>query len=184
MREVEELVVLLAPDGTPSGQAPKATVHHASTPLHLAFSCWVFDREGRVLLTQRAAGKATWPLVWTNTFCGHPAPEEDPAGAVLRRAGQELGLGLRDLQLVLPDFRYTATMDNGLVENEVCPVYAATATGEPVPDPAEVADLRWVAWEDLPELVARQPARYSPWMRLQLPLLAGHRPGHAQQQRR
>jgi isopentenyl-diphosphate delta-isomerase len=115
MREVEELVVLLAPDGTPSGQAPKATVHHASTPLHLAFSCWVFDPEGRVLLTQRAAGKATWPLVWTNTFCGHPAPEEDPAGAVLRRAGQELGLGLRDLQLVLPDFRYTATMDNGLV---------------------------------------------------------------------
>jgi len=174
----EELVVLLDENGQPCGTAPKASVHTESTPLHLAFSCWLFHLDGqRVLLTRRAAAKRTWPLVWTNSFCGHPAPGEAVDEAVRRRAADELGVDLRELSLALPDFRYTARMDNGVTENEVCPVFTATLAGDPVPDPAEVDSFEWVPWSTLAAAVADDPERYSPWMRLQLPLLADKRGG-------
>jgi isopentenyl-diphosphate Delta-isomerase len=173
---LEELVVLLDEDGQPCGTAPKATVHHESTPLHLAFSCWLFDPSGqRVLLTRRAAAKRTWPLVWTNSFCGHPGPGEAVVDAVRRRAADELGVSPGELRPELPDFRYTARMASGLTENEVCPVFTATLDGDPQPDPAEVDSFAWVHWSTLATIVADDPPRYSPWMRLQLPLLAEKR---------
>jgi len=143
----EELVVLLDDDGTPIGSAPKATVHHADTPLHLAFSCYVFDEAGRLLITQRALDKQTFPGVWTNTVCGHPAPDEAIEQAVHRRAKQELGLTLRGLTCVLPDFRYEATMASGVRENEICPVFTAVTGDDPEPDVSEVAATEWVPWE-------------------------------------
>ena len=153
-------------------------MHHESTPLHLAFSCWLFDPAGeRVLLTRRAAAKRTWPLVWTNSFCGHPGPGEAADDAVRRRAADELGVDLGELSLELPDFRYTARMASGVTENEVCPVFTATLDGDPQPDPAEVDSFAWVPWSTLAAAVADDPERYSPWMRLQLPLLAEKRGG-------
>jgi isopentenyl-diphosphate delta-isomerase len=169
---VEE-VVLLDESGRPCGRMAKSAVHHARTPLHLAFSCWLLDDTGRTLLTRRSLAKRTWPGVWTNAFCGHPAPGEPLEGAVHRRAWDELGVHIAAVRLVLPDFRYRAAMTDGTVENEVCPVYTARATDRPVPDPEEVADLRWVALADVPGLVASSPDTFSPWMQLQLPLLAG-----------
>lgn len=168
---VAELVVLLDEGGRPCGTAPKASVHHADTPLHLAFSCWLLDAAGQVLVTQRAAEKLTWPLIWTNSFCGHPGPGEDMAAAILRRGEQELGLHIDGLRVVLPDFRYTARMANGVMENEICPVHVGTVTGEPTPDPAEVAGTAWLSWPELVADVASRPDRYSPWLHLQLPLL-------------
>ena len=89
VNEPGEQVVLVTPDGTPVGVAEKSTVHSTDTPLHLAFSCYLFDERGRVLMTRRALAKATWPGVWTNTCCGHPQPGEPPADAVVRRLHQE-----------------------------------------------------------------------------------------------
>ncbi|MEP6760699.1 MAG: isopentenyl-diphosphate Delta-isomerase [Sporichthyaceae bacterium] len=175
---VEELVVLLDEYGQPCGTAPKATVHHGYTPLHLAFSCWLFDPTGnQVLLTRRAPTKRTWPLAWTNSFCGHPGPAESVENAVRRRAADELGVDVGELRLELPDFRYTARMASGVTENEVCPVFTATLDGDPQPDPAEVDSFAWVPWSTLAAAVAADPERYSPWMRLQLPLLAEKRGG-------
>jgi isopentenyl-diphosphate delta-isomerase len=144
---VEE-VVLLAEDGSAIGTAPKAEVHHRDTPLHLAFSCYVFDEAGRFLLTQRARHKPTFGGVWTNSCCGHPAPGEPIEDAVRRRVEQELGLTLDDLRLVLPAFRYRAVMDNGVTENEMCPVFVATTRDAVWLDPEEVDDHRWVDWAD------------------------------------
>lgn len=168
----EEYVVLLDEAGQPSGQARKADVHSRNTPLHLAFSCWLFDDAGRTLLTRRATTKLTWPGIWTNSFCGHPAPGEAPADAVVRRGAQELGVQVRALRMVLPDFRYTAEMANGIRENEVCPVFVATTSSPVVADAREVDSVRWIDWAELADLVAREPDQFSPWLRLQLTQLA------------
>ncbi|MGW9112273.1 isopentenyl-diphosphate Delta-isomerase [Microbacterium sp. NPDC055683] len=167
MQRISERVVLLDEDGAPAGVADKATVHHASTPLHLAFSCHVRDDEGRLLLTRRALGKKAWPGTWTNAFCGHPQPFEPVPDAVARRGRDELGLELRDLRLVLPDFRYRAVDASGIVENEICPVYTAVAAGPVRPDPDEVMDLEWVHPDDLAAALAATPWAFSPWLVLQ-----------------
>jgi len=172
LRAAQELVVLLADDGTPIGSAPKATVHHANTPLHLAFSCYVFDETGRLLITQRALDKPTFPGVWTNSVCGHPAPDEDLADAVHRRTKQELGITLRDLTVVLPDFRYDATMPNGVRENEICPVFTAVTKDEPVVDPAEVEAVDWVDWTHFRDSVLAGQRDVSVWCAQQVAELA------------
>lgn len=158
-----ELVVLVDDAGNAVGTAPKATVHHRSTPLHLAFSCYLFDPDGRLLLTQRALHKPTWPGVWTNSFCGHPGPGEDVFDAVRRRSGQELGVELSHLQLTLPTFRYDATMADGTMENELCPVFTAVIDGEVRPEPSEVAAADWVSWHDFRDQVLAGSSDISPW---------------------
>jgi isopentenyl-diphosphate delta-isomerase len=167
-----EQVVLLADDGTRIGTADKATVHTTETPLHLAFSCHLSDDAGRLLVTRRALGKRTWPGVWTNSFCGHPAPDESILEAVARRALQELGVTVSALEPVVPDFRYIATDAGGIVENEICPVYTATTEDEVLPDPDEVMDFRWVDPARLADAVTAAPWAFSPWLTLQLPALA------------
>ncbi len=156
-------MILVDEAGRAVGTEDKATVHHAATPLHLAFSSYVFDGQGRLLLTQRAFGKRTWPGVWTNSCCGHPLPGEPLEDAVRRRLSDELGLTASRVELVLPAFRYRAEMPDGVVENELCPVLRVTCTGEVVPDPAEVAAYEWASWADV---VVRTDL--SPWCLWQL----------------
>jgi isopentenyl-diphosphate delta-isomerase len=170
-RVTAEQVVLLDSRRRPLGAADKAGVHTADTPLHLAFSCYVLDDDGRLLMTRRALTKRAWPGVWTNSCCGHPAPGEDVADAVRRRVGQELGLSLHDVTCVLPDFAYRAVDASGVVENEVCPVFTARTCDVPDVDPAEVCEWRWSAWGDVAEIARRAPWLLSPWSVLQLAAL-------------
>jgi isopentenyl-diphosphate delta-isomerase len=163
-----EDVVLLDETGSACGTAAKAVVHHAQTPLHLAFSAYLFNEAGQFLLTRRAESKRTWPGVWTNTCCGHPLPGEPVADSVRRRLRQELGIDTAELVLVLPRFRYQARMDNGVLENEVCPVYAAYSDTAPEPDPAEVAETRWVDWDEFRAAVRTGQQAISPWCAMQL----------------
>ena len=173
-----ESVVLLDEAGHASGTADKVAVHHDHTPLHLAFSCYLFNQAGQFLLTRRAGSKRTFPGVWTNTCCGHPLPGEPIYGSVLRRLRDELGIGAATLTLVLPRFRYQARMDNGVLENELCPVYAAYADEPPAPDPEEVAEARWVDWDEFCAAVRADRQPVSPWCAMQLAELTalGSRP--------
>ncbi len=157
--------MLLDESGRATGVAPKHEVHHRDTPLHLAFSCYVVDPDGRLLVTRRALDKRTWPGVWTNSCCGHPAPGEEVAEAVVRRTQQELGIELTDVRVVLPDFRYRAVMDDGTVENEICPVYVATCVDPDsiAPDPDEVADHVWEDWATFRDAVLDGRRTVSPW---------------------
>lgn len=167
---VREEVVLLDDAGLPVGVADKATVHGPRTPRHLAFSCYGFDATGRVLVTRRAAEKRAFPLVWTGTCCGHPAPGEAMDDAVHRRLRDELGVAARDLALVLPEFSYRAS-DGTVEENELCPVYVCRLDGDPTPDPAEVAQWVWWDWEAFLAAATAPDSVLSPWSRLQAPLL-------------
>lgn len=160
-----ESVVLLNDCGEPVGQQPKSSVHHAETPLHLAFSLYLFDGSGQLLLTRRALSKITWPGVWTNSCCGHPMPGESMTGAIQRRVLAELGVGIEDLQSVLPDFSYRARDASGIWENEVCPVFRAVLSpaAELRPNPAEVMDFSWADPAQVAIAAAAAPFAFSPW---------------------
>jgi isopentenyl-diphosphate delta-isomerase len=168
MTQHPEQVVLLDGDGNVIGSADKATVHTTQTPLHLAFSCHVFDAQGRVLVTRRALGKTTWAGVWTNSFCGHPAPGESLDDAIARRASVELGITVSELALVLPDFRYRAVDASGIVENEICPVYRAVSHDAVQANPDEVSEWEWVEPASLTAAARAAPYAFSPWLVWQL----------------
>lgn len=164
-------VVLLSSEGEEIGTVAKDAVHGADTPLHLAFSCYLLDEQGRLLVTRRALTKRSWPGVWTNSFCGHPLPGEPVADAVRRHAVRELGAQLDELRVELPLFRYRAADPAGVVEHEVCPVYTARTASELQPSPAEVMDYVWVQPSALAESARITPWVFSPWMVLQVELL-------------
>lgn len=168
---MEEQVVLLDAEGRRIGVTDKSAVHTQETVLHLAFSCYLLGPTGDILVTRRALSKRTWPGVWTNSVCGHPAPDESMTDAVARRARQELGVEITGIRSALPDFRYRATDTSGIVENEICPVFVARIAGPPVPEPDEVAEWAWVSPDALVGALERTPFVFSPWLRLQLPAL-------------
>jgi isopentenyl-diphosphate Delta-isomerase len=166
-----ELIVLVDDEGRAIGEMPKPLVHHGETPLHRAFSAYLFDDAGRLLVTRRAQGKQTFPGMWTNTVCGHPGPGEDDADAIARRARDELGVEVADLRPALPGYRYRAEF-RGVVENEICPVYLGRFRGEPAPDATEVGEWELLDW---PAFRERQDAEgddaWSPWCREQARLI-------------
>lgn len=164
----QELVVLLDANGQPCGTAPKQDIHDQQTPLHLAFSCYVFDRMGRLLVTRRALVKAAWPGVWTNSFCGHPAPGEDMVDAIRRRGQWELGIEVLNVEQRLPQFRYRAVDPNGIVENELCPVFTALTDDPVAPRQSEVCEYQWVSMSSLEAAAESAPWAFSPWLVLQL----------------
>ena len=171
---IDDSVVLLSHNGRPIGTASRMAVHTSETPLHLAFSSYLFDAAGRLLITRRALHKRTWPGVWTNSCCGHPLPGENAEQAVRRRVRQELGVDIVDLTLVLPDFRYRAVDAGGVVENEICPVWVGRIDPAAVyPDPDEIAAYEWVPWPEVVRSVTAMPQTFSPWAALQVPLVAG-----------
>lgn len=159
---MEELVVLVDEYDKEIGTAPKSTVHTFSTPLHRGFSVFVFNSKGELLVTKRADGKKTFPGVWTNTACGHPAPGESAVAAAKRRLKDELGLDVMEVTEVSP-YRYRFVDKNGIVENEICPVLVGHTDADPVPAASEASEWKWMRWEDFLADIKKNPGVYSPW---------------------
>lgn len=168
---LDEEVVLLDAAGHPIGRASKASVHGRRTPLHLAFSIFLFDGNGGMLMQQRAWSKKTWPGIWSNACCGHPMPGEALEAAAHRRLADELGLSGIKLKLALPNFRYRASYQ-GVEENEICPVFIGRCTNEPTPNPDEVAAVNWIDWESFARNAATY-GDYSPWSKWEAAELRG-----------
>ena len=168
VRTAAEQVVLCDDDGAAIGTAAKADVHTAVTALHLAFSVYLFDAAGQVLVTRRAAHKSTFAGVRTNSCCGHPGPGESMVDAITRRVRYELGATPTGVELILPAFRYRATAADGTVENELCPVYRAQLIERTVaPNPDEVAAAWWQPWAQFADADADADA-LSAWSREQV----------------
>ncbi len=159
----QEKVVLVNDNNEVVGEALKSEVHTAHTPLHRAFSIFLFNDKKEVLLQQRSKKKKTWPLVWSNSCCGHPSLEETPEKAAIRRLQDELGisLNLEEIHNLLPNYRYRAEKD-GVVENEICPVLVGMYNGEVQINPGEVESYKWIKWEGFLEDL-RNGADFSPW---------------------
>lgn len=165
-----EYVVLVNEHNEQIGVMPKIEAHGVATPLHRAFSLYIFNKDGKFLLTQRALKKKVFPGIWTNSCCGHPGPDEKVEDAIKRRLVFELGLLPKNLTLVISNYRYRAVMD-GIVENEICPVYVAKVLKNPTPNPDEVEDYKWIAWEEYLTILEEKPEDYSPWCIEQTKLL-------------
>jgi isopentenyl-diphosphate delta-isomerase len=171
----EEQVVLVNEHGGAVGRMAKSLVHNQTTPLHLGFSVYIFDDEGKVLMTRRALTKATWPGVWTNSCCGHPGVNEPIKAAVQRRIREELRLEVGELSDLLPLFSYRAHDVSGVWENEICPVFKAhTVLGsrQVIMNPVEVMDFAWVDWPSMEKAMIATPFAFSPWAVKQVALLA------------
>jgi len=161
--EDDELVVLVDEFNTSLGTKPKTEVHTASTPMHRAFSLFIFNPQGELLLQQRALSKKTWPGIWSNSVCGHPLPDETFIMAGQRRTQYELGIDLQadELHTILPDYSYRYE-HKGVVENEFCPVLVAFTTQNPQINQDEVADWRWMLWQDFLLAIA-EPNDFTEW---------------------
>jgi isopentenyl-diphosphate delta-isomerase type 1 len=167
----DDMIVYVDDNDRPIGTARKLPAHHSDTKRHSAFSVFLFNEKGELLLQQRALTKKTWPGVWSNSVCGHVMLHEDVISAAKRRLKYELGISGVDLQVVLPDFRYHAEKD-GVVENEICPVLVGRFAGDPRSNPSEVNGVSWVDWNRFVVEVADPANGYSPWAREEVELLA------------
>jgi len=158
----EELVVLVDRRDTPIGVAPKLAAHRDGL-LHRAVSVLLFDDAGRVLLQRRAAGKYHSALLWSNTCCGHPRPNESSQDAARRRLREEMGVASCRLESA-GRFVYRADVRSALVEFEVDHVYVGRWSGTPRPDPREVASWRWCTLDELVHDLAISPRSHTVWL--------------------
>ncbi|GAA0448233.1 isopentenyl-diphosphate Delta-isomerase [Streptomyces sp. NPDC046215] len=147
--------------GRTIGTAEKLAAHIAPGMLHRAFSVFLFDARGRLLLQRRALGKYHSPGVWSNTCCGHPYPGEPPFVAAARRTGEELGVApalLREAGTVRYNHPDPAS---GLVEQEYNHLFVGTVTAPPRPDAEEVGETAFVTPAELEAL--REKFAFSQW---------------------
>jgi isopentenyl-diphosphate Delta-isomerase len=158
----QEMLILVDERNRRIGLGEKLDVHRRGR-LHRAFSIFLADAQGRVLLQRRALGKYHSGGLWANTCCGHPRFDERTRAAANRRLGEELGMSA-DLTYAFRA-RYETALDHGLVENELVYVYLGRQEMEPVPNPLEASETRVMALDELGRDAQKQPERYAYWLR-------------------
>ena len=167
-----ELLIRVDEQDNELGVLSKGECHDGNGLLHRAFSVFLFDGRGRLLIQQRAAEKRLWPLYWANSCCSHPRVGETMAEATERRVHEELGL--RAPLHFIYKFRYQASFGQLGSEHELCWVYAGRA--EPFqlqPNPAELAAWRFVDVEEIDAMMVDEQANVAPWFRLEWQALRG-----------
>ena len=158
----DDMIVMVDENDQAIETALKLPAHNEDTKRHRAFSVFLFNDKGELLLQQRSLAKKTWPGVWSNSCCGHVMLHESVEKAARRRLKYELGIKVTELDLVLPHFRYRAEKD-GVVENELCPVLVGVTSKQPNPRPNEVNDVKWMNWTKFVRDVKDPANGYSPW---------------------
>ncbi len=148
------------------GTKSKGECHDGEGTLHRAFSVFLFDPQGRLLIQQRAADKRLWPGYWANSCCSHPRAGENMEEATARRIAEELGASA-ELEFIYK-FRYHARYENLGSEHELCWVYVGrTAESDVRVNPSEIADWKFLAPEAVDDLVADKSAPVAPWFRME-----------------
>lgn len=161
----DEPLVLVDSDDREIGFLDKASAHLGRGTLHRAFSLFIFNPQGELLLQQRAAGKRLWPGYWSNTCCSHPRRGETLEQAIHRRLEEELGLQA-PLQFLFK-FQYQAQFDAEGAEHELCWVYAGRSAGRPKVNVNEISALRSIAPDALDAEMAAEPEAFTPWFKIE-----------------
>lgn len=159
----EEKVVLVNEQDEAIGIEEKTRAHLLGA-LHRAFSVFVVNADGQLLLQKRALTKYHSRGLWSNTCCGHPRPNESIEHASRRRLREEMGFDSHLSELF--DFVYRADLEDGLIENEYDHVLVGWFEGDPKPDPTEIAEWKWVGLETLSADIKDHPESYTYWFRI------------------
>lgn len=164
-------VILVDEQDRPTGRMEKIEAHRKAL-LHRAFSIFIFNEKGQMLLHKRAAGKYHSGGLWTNACCSHPQPGEETLAAAENRLVEEMGIRVPLTKAF--DFSYRAEFDNGLTEYEFDHVFTGTYDGEVKPDPNEVSDYCYKSTEEIRESLVTHPQQYTAWFRIAFPKLEDH----------
>jgi isopentenyl-diphosphate delta-isomerase len=159
----EDHVILVDENNRAVGTMPKMEAHERGY-LHRAFSIFVFNNRRELLLQRRAPGKYHSPLLWSNTCCSHPLPEETTDSATNRRLQEEMGLDCM-LEHAL-DFTYRAHVGGGLIEHEYDQVFIGITNDIPAPAPLEADAWRYVSMAQIEMELANENAAYTFWFKL------------------
>ena len=160
---MEEFVVLVDQNDQKLGLMEKQQAHVAGL-LHRAFSVFIFNSKGELMIQQRAASKYHSPTLWTNTCCSHPRDNETYEQAAHRRLEEEMGF---DCELEYKfNFIYKAHLENDLIEHELDHVFIGTFDDEPKLNPDEVMAYRWVELDDLKKDMEKHPQNYTAWFKI------------------
>ena len=143
------------------GTMNKLECHQGAGKLHRAFSVFLFNEKGELLIQQRSASKTLWPLFWANSCCSHPRKGETMIEAVNRRLHDELGLIEFSLKYIY-QFSYVAKYKNIGTENELCSVYMGKIDSELNVNPNEIADSKFISKKELDKLL-RVEEKTTPW---------------------
>jgi isopentenyl-diphosphate delta-isomerase len=160
---MEEKVILVDREDNQIGTMPKLEAHEKAL-LHRAFSVFVFNDKGELMLQRRAMNKYHSPGLWTNTCCSHQRAGESNIEAGKRRLFEEMGFSCE-----LEDsfwFIYKASFDNGLTEHELDHVMIGKFNDTPKINPDEVAEYKWVSLEDLKTDMNNHPEKYTAWFKI------------------
>jgi isopentenyl-diphosphate delta-isomerase len=160
---MEEHVILVDEHDNQLGLMPKMEAHEKAV-LHRAFSVFIFNSDGDLMLQQRAAHKYHSPLLWTNTCCSHQRDGESNTEAGKRRLVEEMGFST-ELKEVF-SFIYKAPFDNGLTEHELDHVMVGYFDGVPEVNSEEVASFKWMSLEAIKEDIELHPNLYTAWFKI------------------
>ncbi|HEV2353344.1 MAG TPA: isopentenyl-diphosphate Delta-isomerase [Puia sp.] len=167
MDEKEEVILVDEAD-QPLGRMEKLEAHRRAL-LHRAFSVFIFNARGEMLLQQRAPGKYHSAGLWTNACCSHPRPGEETRDAAVRRLKEELGFTTELVEVF--DFVYRSEFGNGLTEHEFDHVFVGSYDRDPDPDRREVSDYRYQSMPGIEAALRVRPDEFTSWFRLAFPIL-------------
>jgi isopentenyl-diphosphate delta-isomerase len=162
--EREQLILVDRHDAE-IGYIDKSAAHDAGGMLHRAFSLFVFDPDGKLLMQKRSTSKRLWPLYWSNSCCSHPRRGESMDEATRRRLQDELNIEA-ELEFVYK-FAYQASYGELGAENELCWVYLGRTAGTIVPNRNEIADTRLLGAAELQHELDTRPEQFTPWFKLE-----------------
>jgi isopentenyl-diphosphate delta-isomerase len=163
-----EEVILVNEADAPVGTMEKMEAHRKAL-LHRAFSVFIFNSRGEMLLQRRASGKYHSPGLWTNACCSHPRPGEETHSAASRRLAEEMGFTTRLEKLF--DFTYRSEFDNGLTEFEFDHVFVGQYDADIHPDAAEVSDYCYQSLDEIKQGMEARPDHFTSWFHLAFPLV-------------